>query len=243
MIINFKNVSKSFGSNLVIENLTSELSFNSLAIIGPSGSGKSTLLRLLGGLIDCTQGEILVDAQSIPKNEKDLLEYRKSIGFVFQTGGLFPHLSALQNITLPLIEVHRMTKESAERMALSYLDRFGLSAQAHQSPLTLSGGQQQRIAIIRAILHKPKLLLLDEPTSALDPDISVEVYEMLQALIQEGIRVIIVTHHLGFAKNVCDQVIFVDEKTIVEAGPSKDLFISPKSSNFQHFLKKMREFD
>ncbi len=243
MKINFKNLSKSFGKQDVLVNVNQEIEFKSLALLGPSGSGKSTLLRLVAGLIEVDEGSIHLDDLDVPHSEKELIQYRQRIGFVFQNNGLFPHLSALENITLPLIKVHHYEVVEAKRLALSYLEKFNLSEQAYQSSMTLSGGQQQRIQIIRAIIHKPKLVLLDEPTSALDPDISVEVLEMLKELIKEGIQIILVTHHLGFAKNVCDQVLFIDEKNIVEAGPSKQCFENPQSSNLKQFLDKMREFE
>lgn len=243
MKISFKNLRKTFGSQDVLLNVNQEIEFKSLALLGPSGSGKSTLLRLIAGLIEVDDGSIRLDDLDVPKREIDLIQYRQSIGFVFQNNGLFPHLSALENITLPLIKVHHYTEDKANQLALEYLEKFNLSDQAHQSSMTLSGGQQQRIQIIRAIIHKPKLVLLDEPTSALDPDISVEVLEMLKELIKEDIQIILVTHHLGFAKNVCDQVLFIDEKNIVEAGPSKQCFENPQSSNLKQFLDKMREFE
>lgn len=243
MRIELKQVSKAFQTHPVLSQVTADLDFKSLAILGPSGSGKSTLLRLLAGLIPLDEGVIEVDGQPIPKTPEGLIAYRKSLGFVFQSNGLFPHLSAIQNITLPLVQVHGYTQIDADTLATSYLEKFGLLAHAHQATTTLSGGQQQRIQIIRAIIHKPQLVLLDEPTSALDPDISVEVLEMLKELIKEGIQVILVTHHLGFAKNVCDQVLFIDEKTIIESGSSKTCFDAPKTKAFQRFLDKMREFD
>lgn len=243
MKIRLEQLSKSFDDKVVLRDVNHELEFNSLAIFGPSGSGKSTLLRLIAGLISHESGHIYLDDKDIPIVESELIQYRQSIGFVFQNNGLFPHLSALENITLPLIKIHHYSKEDAETLALSYLERFNLLDQADQSPVTLSGGQQQRIQIIRAIIHKPKLVLLDEPTSALDPDISVDVLEMLKELIKEGIQIILVTHHLGFAKNVCDQVLFIDDNTIIESGSSKQCFENPQSHQLKHFLNRMREFE
>lgn len=243
MKIELNHLTKCFDSQVVLEDVNHELNFSSLAIIGPSGSGKSTLLRLIAGLIELDEGQIILDEEAIPGNQEGLNIYRKQLGFVFQNNGLFPHLSALKNITLPLVEVHDYSVEKANKIALDYLERFGLKDQANQASSTLSGGQQQRIQIIRAIIHKPRLVLLDEPTSALDPDISVDVLEMLKDLIKDGIQIILVTHHLGFAKNVCDQVVFIDDKDIIESGPSKKLFEKPKSEAFQNFLLKMKEFD
>jgi len=242
MNIKLDQVTKSFDGNLVLDHLNNEIEFKSLAILGPSGSGKSTLLRLLGGLLEPESGAISVDGYQIRYAEKDLLEYRRGIGFVFQNNGLFPHLSALDNITLPLIRVFGMKKPEAEAMAMTYLKRFGLEKQAKQAPVTLSGGQQQRIAIIRAVVNRPKMILLDEPTSALDPDLSVEVLEMLKELINDGLHIVLVTHHLGFARNVCESMMFVDDNKIVEFGPSKQHFVQPESENLQRFIEKMNEF-
>lgn len=242
MNIKLDQLTKSFDGNLVLDHLNNEIEFKSLAILGPSGSGKSTLLRLLGGLLEPESGAISVDGYQIRYTEKELLEYRRGIGFVFQNNGLFPHLSALDNITLPLIRVFGMKKPEAEAMAMAYLKRFGLEKQAKQAPVTLSGGQQQRIAIIRAVVNRPKMILLDEPTSALDPDLSVEVLEMLKELINDGLHIVLVTHHLGFARNVCESMMFVDDNKIVEFGPSKQHFAQPESENLQRFIEKMNEF-
>ncbi len=243
MIIELHNLSKSFESNLVLDSINFNLDFRSLAILGPSGSGKSTLLRLMAGLVKPDSGEIIVNGTSIDYSQKALIEYRKKLGFVFQSNGLFPHLSAISNITLPLIQVHGYSKDSAYQTAMAYLQRFNLQAQAEQSPMTLSGGQQQRIAIIRAVAHRPAMILLDEPTSALDMDLSVEVLQMLKELIQDGLNVILVTHHLGFARNTCEHMMFIDNQKILEYGLSKDCFAQPKSIQLAHFLKKMNEFE
>ncbi len=243
MIIELNKLSKSFESNLVLDSINAKIEFKSLAILGPSGSGKSTLLRLLAGLVEPEGGEILIDGMGIDYTEKALIEYRRKIGFVFQSNGLFPHLSALQNITLPLVQVHGYSLKDATDLAMNYLKRFGLEAQAHQSPTTLSGGQQQRISIIRAVVHRPSMILLDEPTSALDPDLSVEVLEMLKELIQDGLNVILVTHHLGFARNVCEHMMFIDNQKILEYGLSKESFAHPKSAQLKTFLDKMNEFE
>jgi polar amino acid transport system ATP-binding protein len=242
MNIKLIGLSKSFDQNLVLDHLDAEINCKSLAILGPSGSGKSTLLRILGGLLEPDEGEIILNGNKIVFTEKDLLEYRRKIGFVFQNNGLFPHLSAIDNITLPLIRVFNMDPVAAKELAMSYLKRFGLEKQADQSPVTLSGGQQQRIAIIRAVVNRPQLILLDEPTSALDPDLSVEVLEMLKDLIEEGLNVILVTHHLGFARNVCESMMFVDGSKIIEYGPAKASFEYPQSDQLKRFIDKMNQF-
>ena len=242
MNIKLAQLTKSFEDHVVLDQLNAQIECKSLAILGPSGSGKSTLLRILGGLLEPDEGEVVLNGYSIRFTEKDLLEHRRKIGFVFQNNGLFPHLSAIDNITLPLIRVFNMDPLEAKALALSYLKRFGLEKQADQSPVTLSGGQQQRIAIIRAVVNRPQLILLDEPTSALDPDLSVEVLEMLKELIDEGLNVILVTHHLGFAKNVCEAMMFIDGSRIIEYGPSKACFESPQSHQLKHFIDKMNQF-
>jgi polar amino acid transport system ATP-binding protein len=242
MNIKLNDVTKVFNGNLVLDHLDNELEFKSLAILGPSGAGKSTLLRILGGLLEPDSGELYVNGNQVIYTEKDLLEYRRKIGFVFQNNGLFPHLSALDNITLPLIRVFGIEPEKAKEQAMGYLRRFGLENQANQSPVTLSGGQQQRIAIIRAVVNRPQMILLDEPTSALDPDLSVEVLEMLKELIHDGLNIVLVTHHLGFARNVCESMLFVDENKIVEFGSSKHHFANPETENLRRYIEKMNEF-
>jgi len=242
MNIKLNDVTKIFNGTLVLDHLDNELEFKSLAILGPSGAGKSTLLRILGGLLEPDSGELYVNGNQVLYTEKDLLEYRRKIGFVFQNNGLFPHLSALDNITLPLIRVFGIEPEKAKEQAMVYLRRFGLENQAHQSPVTLSGGQQQRIAIIRAVVNRPQMILLDEPTSALDPDLSVEVLEMLKELINDGLNIVLVTHHLGFARNVCESMMFVDENKIVEFGSSKHHFANPETENLRRYIDKMNEF-
>lgn len=243
MIIDLNHLSKSFEGKPVLDDITAHLEFKSCAILGPSGSGKSTFLRILGGLLSVDEGSLSLNGHGLDSLESALIEHRRQIGFVFQNNGLFPHLTALQNITLPLVQVHGYSDIEAESMAMAYLKRFNLETQAHQSPVTLSGGQQQRIAIIRAVVHKPSMILLDEPTSALDPDLSVEVLEMLKELIQEGLTVILVTHHLGFARNVCEHMMFIDEQKILEFGYSKELFKQPKTAQLKQFLAKMNEFE
>lgn len=242
MNIKLTNLSKSFDDNLVLDHLDTVIDCKSLAILGPSGSGKSTLLRILGGLLKPDEGSVELNGETVNFSEKALLAYRRKIGFVFQNNGLFPHLSALENITLPLIKVFNMDPDEAKALAMAQLKRFGLEKQADQAPVTLSGGQQQRIAIIRAVVNRPQLILLDEPTSALDPDLSVEVLEMLKALIEDGLNVILVTHHLGFARHVCESMMFIDGSKIIETGPSKTCFEDPKSDQLKRFIAKMNQF-
>lgn len=242
MRIRTKNLTMMFDKQIVLNQINLDFTFSSLAIIGPSGGGKSTFLRILGGLIKPTSGEFALDDQWIHQNEATLLDYRKQVGFVFQSQGLFPHLTALKNITLPLIHTYKMSEELANQKAFELLERFNLFHEKDKYPLQLSGGQQQRISIIRAVAMNPKLLLLDEPTSALDPELSAEVLIMLKELVKEGMQMIIVTHHLGFAKNATDVVMYVDNQGIKEIAPTDSFFNSPKSEDVTRFLSKLMEF-
>ena len=211
----------------------------SLAIIGPSGGGKSTLLRILGGLITPSRGEVAIDGQAVSYDRTSLLAYRRTIGFVFQSGGLFHHLTGLRNITAPLIHVHGYSKDEAVKTAKALLRRFHLEADANKYPHELSGGQQQRIAIARAIAAKPRLLLLDEPTSALDPALTADVLDMVGELTTEGLNIILVTHEMSFAKNSCAKTLFMVGGEIIEYGDSRSVFEHPQSQQLQIFLDKV----
>lgn len=215
---------------------------HTLAIIGPSGDGKSTFLRILGGLLSPSTGQIVIDAQPVVAEEEALTLYRRKIGFVFQQGGLFRHMSALDNIVIPLVHVHGLTTQQAKERAISLLTRFGLLEDAHKKPSELSGGQQQRIAIARAVAPKPKILLLDEPTSALDPEYTTEVLDMINELKQDGMDFIIVTHEMGFAAHACEKVAFLFDGKILEYGNSKDIFAAPKTEELKNFLGKLLEW-
>lgn len=239
MKFEFDELTVRFGSQVVLDKLTETIEGKALAIIGPSGGGKSTLLRVLGGLLPSDEGKFALNGSWIDNNPKHLNDYRKQIGFVFQSNGLFPHLSALKNITLPLIHTFGMDKASAEKRAMELLQKFGLEDSSHKYPSQLSGGQQQRIAIIRAIAIEPRLLLLDEPTSALDPELSYEVLSMLKQLVESGVELVIVTHHLGFASNACDTIMYMDEFGIGEFGKTEDLLRSPKTERLQRFISKI----
>lgn len=216
--------------------------FGSLAIIGPSGGGKSTLLRLLAGLLTPTTGEILINEKSIPQDEKSLVEYRKEIGFVFQHGGLFPHMTALENIMIPLIHVHKKSQQEAQERAMALLKQLGLEKDKDKHPSQLSGGQRQRVAIARALATNPKFLLLDEPTSALDPEYTSEVLTVLNDLKQQGVEMIIVTHEMGFARHACEKTAFLNQSTLMEWGDSADIFQNPKTPELSKFLGKMLEW-
>ena len=242
MRLELHSVSKSFGVQKVIDSVDFDDEITSLAIIGPSGSGKSTLLRIIGGLLRPDSGELSLSGAPLQYTGAALLEYRRSIGFVFQTNGLFEHLTALNNVTLPLIHSFGMDKADAVRQAHELFERFSLSQEINKYPHQLSGGQQQRIAIARAVAMKPRLLLLDEPTSALDPEYTTEVLDMRGELQKQGLRSIIVTHEMGFAKNACEKLIFLSQGRILEYGTSADLLTQPKSPQLSGFLSKVLEW-
>ncbi|HHX75009.1 MAG TPA: amino acid ABC transporter ATP-binding protein [Firmicutes bacterium] len=242
MQITLKQISKSFGERMVLTDVSLAEEITSLAVIGPSGAGKSTLLRIIGGLLVPSAGELLIDGKKINFTEKELLAYRRTIGFVFQSKGLFEHLTALENVTLPLIHAFGMNETDASRVATRLFARFGLEAEGHKYPPQLSGGQQQRIQICRAVAGSPRLLLLDEPTSALDPELTAEVLDMLGELQKTGLNTIIVTHEMGFAKRACEKVIFVADGRIVESGKSSELFAAPRTEQLQAFLDKVLEW-
>ncbi len=226
----------------ILDDLTFAADFQALAVIGPSGGGKSTLLRVIAGLIGPTGGAMRLDGQSVSWTGRGLQEYQRTIGFVFQSRGLFPHLTALENITLPLIHVFGKTREEAVETAMVYLRRFALENDGHKYPVELSGGQQQRIAIARAIAVRPRLLLLDEPTSALDPELTAEVLDMIAELKSDGLNLILVTHEMGFARKSCDQVLFLSAGRAVEAGPAERLFSHPETIELHAFLDKILEW-
>ena len=240
MKIELIGLTKSFSGDVtVLKPLDFCADVSSLAIIGPSGDGKSTLLRIIGGLLAPTTGRLIVDGEEIAGDEGALLIYRRRIGFVFQQGGLFKHMTAMQNITVPLIKVHGMTKAAAESRGMELLTRFGLEREAWKKPAALSGGQQQRIAIARAIAPRPKMLLLDEPTSALDPEYTTEVLDMINELKQEGMDFIIVTHEMGFARSACNKAAFLYNGQLLEYGDSELFFANPATEELRRFLSKL----
>lgn len=237
MEIKIENLCKSFGEQVVLNGLNLDVkNIHSIVIIGPSGGGKSTLLRILAGLEVSDSGEIEVNGERIPKEEEELHEYRKSIGVVFQAFNLFPHLTALENITLPLEKVHKIPAKDAKERAETLLKRFGLYEHKSKYPHQLSGGQQQRVAIVRAMALKPKVLLLDEPTSALDPALTKEILEAIKELRKDKKDMVLVTHEMEFAKGVADCVIFVSGGKIVEMGPPGIIFENPKTIELCKFL-------
>lgn len=242
MHVRLDNIDKSFGDVAVLKQVSLSDRIDKLAIIGPSGGGKTTLLRIIGGLLVPSAGRVFVDGEEVEYSEEKLCGYRAQLGYVFQQGGLFHHMSARKNIALPLQVVHGVGEEEALERAQQLLDRFGLNQEGDKLPLQLSGGQQQRAAIARAIAASPKLVLLDEPTSALDPEYTNEVLDVINDLGQAGIRFIIVTHEMGFARHACDKIAFLCEGRLLEYGTSTELFESPSTPELQRFLGKLLEW-
>ena len=244
MKIEFQGLTKQYDQeHIVLKPMDFSDDIHTLAIIGPSGGGKSTLLRILGGLLLPTAGRVVVGGEELPVDESALQKYRKRLGFVFQQGGLFRHLSAIENIALPLEKVHGYTRQEAGRRAEELLERFGLGADGRKKPGALSGGQQQRVAIARAVAAKPKLLLLDEPTSALDPEYTNEVLDVIDELKKEGMDFVIVTHEMGFARHACEKVAFLCEGSLLEYGDSASLFTHPKTQQLDRFLSRLLEWN
>ena len=243
MKIELRGVSKRFGAQSVLANVTASLEFpHTLALIGPSGGGKSTLLRLLAGLITPDAGSITIDGHAIPNSTAALRLYRAQIGIVFQAFNLFPHLSALENILLPLTQVHHVPSDEASARAHAVLERFHLAAHAGKRPAELSGGQRQRVAIARAIAIQPKFLLFDEPTSALDPEMTAEVLDLLAELRSEGRPMILVTHAMGFARHTADQVAFVSGGTLLEVGRPDQIFEAAARPEVRQFLDRVLRY-
>ena len=208
-------------------------------IIGPSGSGKSTFLRCLNLLEIPTSGEVIFDGTDITKAKKNIDEHRRKMGMVFQHFNLFPHKTVLQNMTLAPMKVKKMSKEQAEAKALQLLKRVGLEDRANAYPIQLSGGQKQRVAIVRALMMEPEVMLFDEPTSALDPEMVGEVLEVIRELAESGMTMVIVTHEMGFAREVAKRVVFMADGKIVEEGTPEQIFGNPQSPRLQDFLKKV----
>lgn len=234
------NLNKKFGSLHVLKDISETINDGEVVvIIGPSGSGKSTFLRCLNLLEEPTSGEILLDGVNITDKSNDINKQREKMGMVFQQFNLFPHKTVMENITLAPIQVKSMSKADAEEIGWRLLKRIGLEEKADAYPNQLSGGQKQRIAIIRALAMNPEVMLFDEPTSALDPEMVGEVLEVMKELACEGMTMVVVTHEMGFAKEVGDRVIFMDEGVMLEQGTPKELFNDPKNPRTQDFLRKI----
>lgn len=238
-MIELKDVRKSFGKNEVLKGINLRIEKGEVVvIIGPSGSGKSTVLRTMNYLEEPTSGHVIVDNMDL-SDKKKLNEVRTEVGMVFQNFNLFPHMTVLDNLTLAQINVRKTSKKDAEDIALKLLERVGLADKANMYPDSLSGGQKQRVAIARALAMKPKVMLFDEPTSALDPEMVREVLDVMKSLADEGMTMVIVTHEMGFAKEVADRVLFVDGGQILEDGTPVQVFDAPTSDRTKLFLSKI----
>ena len=239
-MIKVEDLHKSFGKLNVLKGISTTIASGEvIAIIGPSGSGKSTFLRCLNLLEQPTSGQILFDNQEITNAKTDISKFRQNVGMVFQHFHLFPHKSVLDNLTYAPITVKGLSKLEAEKQAKELLDKVGLLEKASEFPNRLSGGQKQRVAIARALAMKPEVMLFDEPTSALDPEMVKEVLDVMKNLAMTGMTMAIVTHEMGFAKEVADRVLFLDEGKLVEDAPPTDFFSNPKTKRAQLFLEKM----
>ena len=239
-IIQMEKVSKWFGDFQALKDIDLEVSQKQkIVVCGPSGSGKSTLIRCINRLEEHQKGKIVVDGVELTENTKNIEQIRAEVGMVFQQFNLFPHLSILDNCALAPIWVRKMPKKQAEELALRELEKVQISDQAKKFPGQLSGGQQQRAAIARALCMEPKIMLFDEPTSALDPEMIKEVLDAMVNLAKAGMTMIVVTHEMGFAKEVADSVIFMDEGMIVERAPTKEFFANPKNDRTKLFLSQI----
>ncbi|MDC0231789.1 amino acid ABC transporter ATP-binding protein [Pelagibacteraceae bacterium] len=239
-MIQMEEVNKWFGEFQVLKNVNLQVSSKQkIVVCGPSGSGKSTLIRCINRLEEHQKGKIIVDGTELTENTKNIEKIRAEVGMVFQQFNLFPHLSILDNCTLAPIWVKKMPKKEAEELAMKQLEQVQIVDQAKKFPGQLSGGQQQRCAIARALCMKPKIMLFDEPTSALDPEMIKEVLDAMVNLAKAGMTMIVVTHEMGFAKEVADEVIFMDEGMIVEKQPTKQFFANPKSDRTKLFLSQI----
>jgi len=239
-IIQIQKVNKWFGDFQVLKEIDLEVKAKEkIVVCGPSGSGKSTLIRCINRLEEHQKGTIIVDGVEISEDTKNIEQVRAEVGMVFQQFNLFPHLSILDNCTLAPIWVKKMSKKEAEALATEHLEKVQIIDQAKKFPGQLSGGQQQRAAIARALCMEPKIMLFDEPTSALDPEMIKEVLDVMVNLARQGMTMIVVTHEMGFAKEVADQMIFMDEGMIVEKAKTKDFFSNPKSDRTKLFLSQI----
>ena len=239
-MIDVKHLSKSFGDHLVLDDISEHVSpGENVVIIGPSGSGKSTFLRCLNLLETPTKGTITSNGTEITDPKAKIDQIRQQMGMVFQHFNLFPNKTVLENLTMAPIKIKKVPKSEAEQKAMALLQRVGLADRANDYPAQLSGGQKQRVAIVRALAMEPEVMLFDEPTSALDPEMVGEVLEVMQELAQSGMTMVVVTHEMGFAKEVGSRVLFMDAGKIAEQGTPADVFDHPQSPRLQDFLKKV----
>ncbi len=239
-MIEIVNVSKWYGDLKVLDNVNETIKKGQVVVIcGPSGSGKSTLLKTLNGLEPFQKGDIQVDGISLSDPKTDFMKLRQKMGMVFQRFELYPHMKVIENITIAPVKVLKQDKSRANKKATELLERVGIPEQADKYPGNLSGGQQQRVAIARALAMEPDIMLFDEPTSALDPEMIKEVLDVMVDLAKSGMTMAVVTHEMGFAKEVADEIIFMDEGRIIERGTDKSFFENPKSDRAKDFLRKI----
>lgn len=239
-MITVKNLYKNFGKLEVLKGVDCQVAESEVVVvIGPSGGGKSTFLRCINLLERPTAGEVIIDGVSLTAKDTDINKVRQEVGMVFQLFNLFPHKTALENITMALLKVKGISEKEAQEIGHSLLAKVGLSDKANNYPDQLSGGQQQRVAIARALAMKPKVMLFDEPTSSLDPEMVGEVLAVMKDLAKEGMTMVVVTHEMGFAREVGDRVLFMDDGRIVEQGDPEDLFESPQNDRTKAFLSKI----
>ncbi len=240
VLIKTEGLKKSFGKTEVLKGITTEIHKGEVVvIIGPSGSGKSTFLRTLNLLEEPTGGKIFFEGTDITDPKININRHRQKMGMVFQQFNLFPNMTVLKNMTLAPVKLKKATKADAEKRALELLGRVGLADRANDYPSQLSGGQKQRVAIVRALCMQPDVMLFDEPTSALDPEMVGEVLNVMKALADDGMTMAVVTHEMGFAREVADRVLFIDEGIIMEEGTPEELFGNPKSPRLKDFLSKV----
>jgi putative glutamine transport system ATP-binding protein len=239
-LITFRQVEKHYGDFHVLKSIDLEINQGEVVVVvGPSGSGKSTLLRCINRLETITSGELTVDGVKVNDKKTDINKLRQHIGMVFQHFNLYPHKKVVDNITLAPMKVLGVTKEEAVETAMYFLDKVGIQDKADRFPSQLSGGQQQRVAIARGLAMKPKIMLFDEPTSALDPEMVGEVLDVMKTLANEGMTMVVVTHEMGFAKEVADRVVFMDKGQIVEVAPPDEFFSNPREERARTFLARV----
>ena len=239
-MISYKNVNKWFGELHVLNNINLEVEKGEVIVVcGPSGSGKSTLIRCINRLEPIQKGELVVDGMAVHDKKTNMTKIRAEIGFVFQSFNLYPHMTALGNTTIAPMKVRNLSKAEAEKLGREMLTRVGLEERIDHYPAQLSGGQQQRVAIARGLCMQPKIMLFDEPTSALDPEMINEVLDVMRDLAKEGMTMMVVTHEMGFAREVASRVVFMDEGKIIEIAPPNDFFTNPQTERGKFFLQSI----
>ena len=244
MLIEVKDLHKSYGKNEVLKGVSCSVEKNEVVcIIGPSGSGKSTFLRCLNRLEEYNSGTITIDGIDLNDKKNNIRMIRREVGMVFQQFNLFPHMKVLDNVTIAVTKVKKTPKKEAEKIAMDLLNKVGVAEKCNEYPGSLSGGQQQRVAIARALAMEPKVMLFDEPTSALDPEIVGEVLNVMRQLAKDGMTMVVVTHEMGFARDVADRVLFMDQGIIIEEDSPAELFANPKNPRTRAFLRSIIEKD